>query len=261
MAGPPTPSSPTNHPVTSKSSCRTFAVSVFMATVLVSALPAAATKSGPIVTGTFTLQHREASEAIDLIHPLLTARGAVELRPVDNTLLIRDISETVDQVLVLLAEFDLPAHLLRFEVRIVRAGLNRSESGNQEAEGLPSALVERLRELLRYERFELLSGTDLTASENQQLEAWVGPDFRVRFRVGVVQVDRRVKLHGFQVARRQQDGEAEALIHTNLSLWLDKPMILGLARTESSEQALMVVIDCSLVRPQAGARPKAGDGD
>jgi len=231
-----------------------------MATILVSPA-AAATESGPIVTGTFTLQHRAASEAIDLIHPLLTERGAVELRPVDNTLVIRDVSGTVDRALMLLAEFDLPASPLRFEIRVVRAGLDRADDGNQAAEGLPPALVVRLRELLRYDSFELLSGTELAASESQQLEAWIGADFQVRFRVGVVQVDRRVKLHGFQVARRQQDGEVEVLIHTNLNLWLDKPMILGLARTESSEQALMVVIHCSLKRSRNEARSMAGDKD
>jgi len=260
VAGPPTPSSPTNYPVTSKSSCRTLALAVFMATILVS--PAVvATESGPIVTGTFTLQHRAASEAIDLIHPLLTARGAVELRPADNTLVIRDVSETVDRALVLLAEFDLPAPTLRFELRVVRAGLDRTDKANQVAEGLPPALVDRLRELLRYDSFELLSGTDLAAPENQQLEAWIGADFQIRFRVGVVQVDRRVKLYGFQVARREQDGEVKVLIHTNLSLWLDKPMILGLARTESSEQALMVVIHCTLEKPLNRARAMAGDRD
>lgn len=235
-------------------------MAVFLATIQVSP-PAVATESIPIVTGTFTLQHRAASEAIDLVHPLLTARGAVELRPVDNTLVIRDESATVDRALVLLAEFDLPASALRFEVRVVRAGLDRAGTGNEVVEGLPPALVVRLRELLGFDSFELLSGTDLAATENQQLESWIGADFQIRFRVGVVQVDRRVKLHGFQVAQRQRDGEPEVLIHTNLSLWLDKPMILGLARTESSEQALMVIVQCTLERPQDRAPSMAGDRD
>jgi len=237
-----------------------LALAVFLATIQVSP-PAVATESIPIVTGTFTLQHRAASEAIDLVHPLLTARGAVELRPVDNTLVIRDESATVDRALVLLAEFDLPASALRFEVRVVRAGLDRAGTGNRVVEGLPPTLVVRWRELLGFDSFELLSGTDLAATENQQLESWIGADFQIRFRVGVVQVDRRVKLHGFQVAQRQRDGETEVLIHTNLSLWLDKPMILGLARTESSEQALMVIVHCTLERPQDRAPSMAGDRD
>ena len=213
----------------------------------------------PIVTGTFTLEHRAATEAIDLVYPLLTARGAVELRPVDNALVIRDEARTVERALALLAEFDLPAPPLGFEIRVVRAGLDGTSKRGQETEVLPAAIVERLRELLRYESFELLSHTDLEAAENQQIDVWVGPEFQVRFRVGVVQVDRRVKLHGFQVARRQRDDETEVLIHTNLSLWLDKPMILGLARTEASEQALMVVIDCTSPSSQKIGRPMAGE--
>ncbi len=240
------------------SSCRTLALAVSIPALLFLAA-AMGSASEPIVTGTFTLQHRAAADAIDLIHPLLTERGAVELRPVDNTLVIRDVSETVERALALLAELDLPAPPLQFEVRIVRASLGSTRDGNQAAEGLPPALEERLRELLRYDRFDLLSSADVEASENQQLEAWIGSDFRIRFQVGVVQVDQRIKLHGFQVARRQQDGEAEVLIHTNLSLWLDKPMILGLARTELSEQALMVVIHCTSRRPRETVSSTAGD--
>lgn len=228
---------------------------------VVSAPVAVAAESDTIVTSTFTLQHRAASDAIDLIHPLLTERGAVELRPVDNTLVIRDLPETVEHVLDLLAEFDLPAPPLRFEIRIVRAGLNRRDDGSQGAESLPPALVVRLRELLRYDSFELLSATEFSASESQQLQVWIGSDFQVRFRVGVVQADRRIKLHGFQVARRQLDQDPDVLIHTNLSLWLEKPMVLGLARTESSDQALMVVIHCTVVMPHKGTPSAAGVRD
>jgi hypothetical protein len=140
-------------------------------------------------------------------------------------------------------------------VRIVRAGLGRTEPDAQSVEALSPALVERLKELLRFESFELLSGADLVAAENQYLESWIGSEFQIRFRVGVIQVDRRVKLHDFQVAQRRQGGEPEVMIHTNLSLWLDKPMILGLARTESSEQALMVVIHCTLEAVLEGGEP------
>lgn len=247
--------------MTSKSSCRTLALGALAAAILV-ASAARASEPEPIVTRTFTLQHRAAAEAIDLIHPLLTARGAVELRPVGNTLVIRDGSKTVEDALALLTEFDVPAPPLRFEVRIVRASLDGTEPDARSAEALSPALVERLKELLRFDSFELLSGADLAAAENQYLESWIGSEFQIRFRVGAVQVDRRVKLHDFQVARRQQESEPAVMIHTNLSLWLDKPMILGLARTESSEQALMVVIHCTLEAPgERGNPPVLPDRD
>ena len=247
--------------MTRKFSYRTLALGV-IALLALSTLVARASELDPIVTRTFTLQHRAAAEAIDLIHPLLTARGAVELRPVGNTLVIRDGSKTVEDALALLTEFDVPAPPLRFEVRIVRASLDGAEPDTRSAEALSPALVERLKELLRFDSFELLSGADLAAAENQYVESWIGSEFQIRFRVGAVQVDRRVKLHDFQVARRQQEGEPKVMIHTNLSLWLDKPMILGLARTESSEQALMVVIHCTLeVAGEGGNPPVLPDRD
>ncbi len=243
--GPQALSSPATPQVTSKLPFGALALVVLVA-MAPSSAAALASDADPVVTGTFTLQHRAASEAVELIHPLLTERGAVELRPADNSLMIRDVPDAVKQALALLKEFDVPSPVLRFEFRIVSASLGGGGEPGQETEALPPVLIERLRELLRFDRFELLSGTDLAASEKQPMEAWVGPEFLVRFRVGVVQIDRRVKLHDFQVARRQQTGEPEVMIHTNLSLWLDKPMILGLARTESSERALMVVIHCTL---------------
>lgn len=237
--------------MTSKLPCTKLALSLVVAAVIASAV-ARGEESESIVTRTFRLRHQAASEAFDFVHPLLTEQGAVELRPGENALVIRDVPETVEQALELLTEFDLPEPPLRFDVRFVRAGPGGPEGGSDGAEGLSSSLVERLRELLRFEHFELLSSAGLAASEGQHLESWVGAEFQVRFQVGVVQADRRVKLDGFQVARRQQVGDPEVLIHTNLSLWLDKPTILGLARTESSDQALMVVIHCTSERPQGG---------
>ena len=235
--------------MSSKLSFGALALIVWMATALSTAAEVAS-EEDTLVTGTFNLRHRAASEAIDLVHPLLTARGAVELRPVDNTLVIRDVADAVEQALALLAEFDAPLATLRFGMRIVSASLGGGGSRDGNSEALPRALLERLRELLGFDSFELLADTVLTATESQSLEAWVGPEFQVRFRVGIVQVDRRIKLHDFQVARRQEDGDPDVMIHTNLSLWLDKPMVLGLARTESSDRALMVVIDCTLETPQ-----------
>jgi hypothetical protein len=213
-----------------------------MSVMLVVSAAVAAVGSDSPVTGTFRLQHQTASQAVDLIYPHLSEAGTVELRPGDNTLVIRDLPERVERILALLAEAEVRTAPLRFEIKIVRASLGPPDDGPRIEGGLEPSLEQRLRELLHYERFELLSGRDLSVSEGQPLEAWIGSEFLVRFRVGALQPDRRLKLDGFQVARRRQGDEPEVLVHTNLSLWLDKPMILGLARTESSDHALMVVI-------------------
>ncbi len=191
----------------------------------------------------YTLLHQPASEALQLVHPLLSAEGTVELQPGANTLVVRDRAEVIERVVALLAEFDHPASPVELEIRIVKAGV---EAAPGDASELPPALVARLRELLRYESYRLLARARLEVREGEEVTHQLGEEYRVGFRMGTLREDRRLKLHGFRVARDRGNPEPEQLIHTNLNLWLDKPMILGLARAESSREALMLVLTCSL---------------
>ena len=201
---------------------------------LVLAAPQSSTgASPPLVVHAYTLEHQPAVEAIGLIHPLLTKRGAVELQPGGNTLVIRDTAAVVR-----------PIHL---EIKIVRAGLGTAEP--EANRGLSPALLSRLRDLLRYQNYRLLADASIVAREAEEVAYRVGDDYRVSFRMGTLMADRRIKLHGFQVAHQLGNPEPKELIHTNLNLWLSKPMILGLAKEEASKEALMVILTCNLERP------------
>ena len=52
-----------------------------------------------LVLHAFTLKHQRASDAIPLVHPLLSERGTVELQPGDNTLVIRDSPGALARIL------------------------------------------------------------------------------------------------------------------------------------------------------------------
>src|SRR5688572_10452442 len=56
-------------------------------------------KDGELVLHAFTLRHRAATEAIQLVSPLLTKRGTVELQPATNTLVIRDTPAALGQII------------------------------------------------------------------------------------------------------------------------------------------------------------------
>lgn len=198
--------------------------------------------AGGLVLHAFTLEHQPAAEAILLVVPLLSENGAVELQPGGNTLVLRDTPAIVERAVRLLEDFDHPAGGLRLEIQLVRAGLE-GETGP--GERLPETLARRLRELLRYDSYRLLAGAALDVAEGEEVVYRLGEEYRLEFRMGALRTDRRIKLHGFRVIRRAEDPEDSQLIHTNLNLWLDKPMVLGLARAESSERALMVVLTCS----------------
>ncbi len=206
-------------------------------------------RAGELVVQAYTLEHQPAGEAIHLVHPLLSVRGAVEIQPGGNTLVIRDTVEVVERLIRLLKDFDHPARSVRLTLQLVQAGLKGSRAGGES--GLPEALVSRLRELLRYDDYRLLATAEAEIREGEEVAYELADDFKIEFRMGTLLADRRVKLRGFRVARQGGNPDSKQLIHTNLNLWLDKPMILGLARAETSDRALMVVLTCSLERESA----------
>ena len=206
----------------------------------VTAQPALSTKA-------YTLRHQPAADALALISPLLSERGSVELQPVGNTIVVRDLQAHILRIVPVLRNFDHPRRDVRIEVRIVRASVQPTTGAARVSTGpseLSAVLTSRLRELLRFQHYDLLAGVDLASREVEELSYDVGEDYRVDMRVGTVLATRRIKLHDFRISRAKEAGEWKQLIHTNLELTLGEPMVLGLATTEASEHALMVVLTC-----------------
>jgi hypothetical protein len=200
-----------------------------------------------LVTEMYTLEYRPAIGAIAEVEDLLSARGSVELQPRGNTLFIRDSSGVVRRVLARLREYDQPLRRVRLEIQIVRAG-GPPTPGMLGGPRLPAELARRLRELLRFETFILLARTGLEMIEGEQVAYEFDGDYRVEFELGGLNANRQVRLQNFVIGRGRA-GEAPPLIHTNLNLMLERPMVLGLAQTESSERALMVVLTSHLMEP------------
>ncbi len=191
------------------------------------------------VVEAFTLEHQPAGEAVEIVRSLLSPRGRVELQGDSNTLVIRDAEEFVAKARALLVRYDHRPINLAFTIRLVMASRG-SEQGESE---LPPKLTHRLREMLRYENFDERGHAEIVGREGQEVGYRVGDGFRVQFRVGTVLESRRLKLHDFQVFRTGKDQKKKALIHTRLVVRFGKTLVLGLARSESSGEALMVVLD------------------
>ena len=99
----------------------------------------------------------------------------------------------------------------------------------------------------RFQVSTALSGeAGLELMEGEQVVYQFGGEYRVEFKLGVVSANRQLRLQDFIVGRGV-DSEARPLIHTNLNLILERPMVLGLAQTEASERALMVVLTSRLL--------------
>ncbi len=200
-------------------------------------------RPGALILHAYRFKHQTASKAVNLVHPLLSATGTVELQPAGNTLVIRDTPEALARILAVLRDFDHPARPLRLEVLIVRASRTAVSPPVQRSD-LPEELTRRLRSLLPYDSYELEAQAQLATQEGESAVYEMGGDFQVSFQLGTLQADGRVKLSGFQLTRKGAAARRAAphLIHTNLNLWLDKTVSLGLAKSETSREALMLVL-------------------
>jgi hypothetical protein len=191
----------------------------------------------------YTLRHKPASEALMLIRPLLTSRGTLELQPEGNTLVVRDTLAALGRIVPTLRAYDQPPAPLRMHVMVVRADSRPSPS--YAGSSLPDWLEERLRGLLRWDYYRVLADSGVQTREGESVTHEVGLSYGVSFRMGNVLSGDRIKLHDFKVWRAgTPNGRDEPLVEATLNLSLDKPKVLGLANSESSDHALMVVLTC-----------------
>jgi hypothetical protein len=189
----------------------------------------------------FELHHRPAGDLLPLIYPLLSTRGTVLIEAGDNSLTIQDRGDILDQIAEVVATFDQPFGRVELKFRIVKAALGKTTASSHA--GLPADLLVRLGELLRYRSFRLVAQRELEVEDREDVQVAVGSSYRVGFRLKSESPAQRIRLEGFQLTKAGADSEASSLIHTHLDIRQGKPMILGLAKTESSPEALVVVIN------------------
>lgn len=197
----------------------------------------------------YTLQYKDPLEALPLIEPLLSQKGTVELQPGGKTLVVRDTLAALGRIVPALRAFDRPPQELRIEVMIVRADSRPHPSSTSDQ--LPEWLEERLRGLLRWDFYTLIARSGLETREDEGVTHEIGHRYGLSFRPGTLMAGDRLRLHDFKIWRVGQE-DAEPLIEATLNLWLGKPKVLGLANSESSERALMVVLTCEKVQAPRG---------
>ncbi len=217
------------------------------AALLVPALaaqPAAQKDSGELVLHAYTMRYRQASDAISMIFPLLSQRGTVELQPATNTLVIRDSPAALGRIIPVLRSYDHPSLPLKLEIYIVRAIRSSGTDGQPVVRSdLPAPLTRRLRALLPYDIYQVEAQAQLDSREGQAVTYALGGEYEVSFRLGTLVDKQRVRLSDFRILRRTEEHRAGSpLIHTNLFLTLEQTTSFGLARTEESREALMVVL-------------------
>lgn len=207
----------------------------------------------------YTLEHQQAEEAVSVVYPLLSSQGTVEVQPQANTLVIRDGPESLERILPALRSFDHALRRVALEVSIVEAGpktMTDPRPGNRliaERVGEPilDSLLPRLRKLFRYQQYAVVASAKTHVREGQKLIRRLGGGYLVSARLGTLRENDRLPLHGLRVERLELGVPRRSLIHTTLNLELGKPFILGLAKSEESPNALMVILSCRLSSPSS----------
>lgn len=213
------------------------------------------TETTPLKVFAYQLRHRPLLEAATQIQPMLSSRGSLELRPADNTLVIRDSVTALTRIVPALHQLDHATRDLMIEVTIVEAH-RAVVSPILPSDELPEAFAQRLKEVLPYRSFRVMAYTRLTAQEGQEVTYQVDGGFELDFRLGTVVGDRQLKLHGFRVSKLAGSDPAKSkqLYHSNLNLLMTMPTVLVLASDESSRTAFAVILTPRVAEPAAARR-------
>ncbi len=189
----------------------------------------------------FTLEHQRATEALELVQALLSARGTVEIQAGTNTLVVRDSLSALGRITAALRAFDHPARPVAFDVQIVKAGQSGISPVASDG-GLDPLLKSKLETLFRYQSYRLLSRARIDSREGEDVTYEMPAGFQLSFKIGTIVEARRLRLHTFRIVRSVPRGAPRELIHTRFNLWIDQPFVLGIASDEASPSALFVVV-------------------
>ncbi len=193
-----------------------------------------------LVLNAHKLENQPAREALPLVEPLLSSRGTVSLQKETNTLIIRDHPSVWQRLGPVLADFDHPKRTIDLRIYLLRA-TRSSRPPEENAVGLPAELVDALGYFLQFTSYELLGGGPRESGEGREVDVPLGPRHGVRFQVGTVLMDRFLRLHGFEVFRR--DGGLERRIfHSSLNLKEQKMQVVVVSQDKSSESGLVVAV-------------------
>lgn len=227
-----------------------------LAGLLAGSAPSPAQPDGESTIGVLavTLEHQPAGEALLLVRRLLSPLGTVELQPRDNTLVVRDMKTMLARIAPVLEQFDHPPQTLRFDVHLLRAdnaGVDPNRVDRDVADdAVPEEVVERFRNYLKYDDYQLLAKAGITSREGEDVTYALGGGYNLSFRVGTVLAGQKLKLHDFRISRKpaaanankSRQPEPRELIHTGLNLGRDRLFTMILAREAGPEQALVVAL-------------------
>lgn len=187
----------------------------------------------------FPLHHTRAATALELVVPLLSASGSIELRQAANTLVVRDTPQAIARIRARLDALDRPVVPLVVDLQIFE-GSARPRRGA--ALALAPELAARLDELFRFQHYRLVASGRVLTREGENVLYQAPEGFQVRFQAGRVGADGELRLEAFALERKREPGDWDSLVSGRLRLVAGRPTVLALTRSEDAERALFLAI-------------------
>lgn len=185
---------------------------------------------------TISLDYLTSAQALALAEPYLSSEGRLfQSGDALNTITVRDRRDNVRQVRSLLAQRDASPQNVSLQFQVVRATAKGSIDPALETVG------NALRELLRFEGYQLVAQTVVTASERRVVEQSIQSEagdlgLQLGVRINDV-VDGGVDLE----VELRRPGQA-SLLKTNVVLPMEQTVVLGSAYPGSNGDALILTV-------------------
>lgn len=193
------------------------------------------------------LTHRRAQELLPLVEPLLSPNGTVELHTGWNLLVFHDEEEALERIRAFVADFDHPPRRLSVDIVVLRA-TEDPQAGT--ADDAPPWLAKGVGKLLNFPSYRTFGRARIGLLEGQNVEYSIGGFYAVRFEAGNVIPKARIRLRRFEILGGRDRGRR--IFAADLSLHLDKPLVLGFARDEETGVELAVALLCRLEGSDVG---------
>ena len=194
---------------------------------------------------TFTLEHRSAYEAAELIGPYVFGDrevnpGAMSATP--NALTVRETRDNLEKIARVLEEFDRPIPTVRLRFQLIEA------DSFQEEDPAISEVTEELRRLFPFQGFRLMGEALVTVAggtmeEQEASHRFLGPDEIFTLQVAArIERPGSIRLNPVQLFHGIAPSGANRLLETSVNVARGQTVVIGGGRSTDTERAYILTV-------------------
>jgi hypothetical protein len=207
----------------------------------------------PIEARAFRVHYKPLADAADVVGSLLSEEGSLTLRTRLGVLVVQDHASVLERVTALLASYDLPPRDVEVTLTLF-LGMDRREEGSASG-AAPGSITKEIRgiqevlaDFTKWQDYEPLGSRSVTGVEGTSVTADLTADYRVVFKVDLVDAERSVVKFDHVVLerlRRDENGKssAEQVLSMGMVLELDRLRVIGAASGPDSKRALFLALE------------------